>query len=361
VIPPNLQTTLDKSYVDESDRRDLGSDTSGPISNRTRRKSKPHGSAIQTPGGGYDESDSAETGVPSDDEVDDATSGDVAVSASGRRLEGRATSGAQRGAAAQLCVDMPGSQRKTGSSRVDSPLVGRSTSGDQREARLKQTRQLDSSSRDVEQDSECNEDDASAVLDKAVKVTRRQASWGSEVDEHSDWQQCDSDVAVRQRRLKVPAAQPVTGKPVSDALSAKLTEFSGNQSTKQKQYINRKPLKQVYYRSREAERNRPVQQTPAVRGYAAGDAQVVPARNQKSANKSSAAGKIGYRVESSTKTATGPSSVGRLGQRKQYPSRYDDSSDSETESGGSCNRHNYKRAERKDRDTSKENARRETS
>jgi len=92
VIPPDLQTALEKCIVDESDRRDFGSDTSGPISSRTRRKSKLHGSADEAPGGdSYDESDSAETGVPSDNEVDDATSGDVAVSASGRRVEGRAT------------------------------------------------------------------------------------------------------------------------------------------------------------------------------------------------------------------------------------------------------------------------------
>jgi len=74
VIPSNLQMTLDKCYVNESDHRDLGSDTSGPISSRTKRKSKLHGSANQAPGGkGYDESDSAETGVPSDHEVDDTT------------------------------------------------------------------------------------------------------------------------------------------------------------------------------------------------------------------------------------------------------------------------------------------------
>ena len=93
VIPPDLQTTLDKYYVDESDRRDLGSDTSGPISSRTRRKSKLHRSTNLTSGGdGYDESDNAETGVPSDNEVDDAISDDVVVvSAAGRRPEGRAT------------------------------------------------------------------------------------------------------------------------------------------------------------------------------------------------------------------------------------------------------------------------------
>jgi len=93
VIPPDQQTALDKCYVDESDHRDLGSDTSGPISSRTRRKSKLPDSANQVPaGGGYDESDSAEeTGVPSDNEADNVTSGDVAISASGRRVEGCAT------------------------------------------------------------------------------------------------------------------------------------------------------------------------------------------------------------------------------------------------------------------------------
>ena len=89
IPPPDLQTTLDKCYVDESDCRDLGSDTSGPISSRTRRKSKLHRSTNLTPGGdGYDESDNAQTGVPSDNEVDDAISGDVVVvSAPGRRSE----------------------------------------------------------------------------------------------------------------------------------------------------------------------------------------------------------------------------------------------------------------------------------
>ena len=93
MIPPDLQTTLDKYYVDESHRRDLGSDTSGPISSRTRRKSKLHRSTNLTSGGdGYDESDNAETGVSSDNEVDDAISDDVVVvSAPGRRPEGRAT------------------------------------------------------------------------------------------------------------------------------------------------------------------------------------------------------------------------------------------------------------------------------
>ena len=316
MIPPDLQTALEKCIVDESDRRDFGSDTSGPISSRTRRKSKLHGSADEAPGGdSYDESDSAETGVPSDNEVDDATSGDVAVSASGRRVEGRATFGAQRGAC------------------------------------LKQTRQLDSLSQvshlhGAEQDSERNEEDVSPVYDSTVEETRRQASWGSEVEEDSDWQRCDSVVTVRKRRPKVPAAQP-----------AKLTEPSGNPLAGQKRYTNRKPPKQVYYCSREAERNRPVQQTPAVKDYAAGDAQVVSVRNQKSASKSSAAGKIGYRVESSAKTATASSSVGYFGHRKQHSSRYDDSLDSETESDGRYNRHNNKRTERKDRDSSKENAR----
>ena len=97
-----------------------------------------------------------------------------------------------------------------------------------------------------------------------------------------------------------------------------------------------------------------MQQIPALWGDAAGDAQVVSARYQKSANKSSAASKIGYRVESSAKTATGPSSVDQLGHRKQYSSRYDDFSDSETESGGGYICRNNKRTERKRPDSPKE-------
>jgi len=111
---------------------------------------------------------------------------------------------------------------------------------------------------------------------------------------------------------------------VSDAVPVKLREPSGNPSTRQKRYINRQRLKQVYYRSTEDEKNRPVQHIPAVWVDAAGDSQVVSARYQKSANKSSAASKIGYRVESSAKTATGPSSVDQFRHRKQYSSRYND-------------------------------------
>ena len=158
-------------------------------------------------------------------------------------------------------------------------------------------------------------------------------------------------MAVRRRRPEKPAARSVTRKPVSDAVPAKLRESSGNPSTRQKRYINRQPLKQVYYRSTEDERNRSVQQIPA---DAAGDAQVVSARYQKSANKSSAASKIGYRVESSAKTATGPSSVDQLRHRKQYSSRYDDFSDSKTESGGGYICRNNKRTERKRPDSPKE-------
>jgi len=48
--PSDLQTALDKFYVDESDRRDLGSDTSELISSRTRQKSELRSSANQTTG-----------------------------------------------------------------------------------------------------------------------------------------------------------------------------------------------------------------------------------------------------------------------------------------------------------------------
>ena len=72
---------------------------SGSISSRTRRKSKLHRSTNLTPGGdGYDESDNAETGVPPDNEVDDAISGDVIVVCDpGRRSEeGRETTAERR-------------------------------------------------------------------------------------------------------------------------------------------------------------------------------------------------------------------------------------------------------------------------
>lgn len=164
-------------------------------------------------------------------------------------------------------------------------------------------------------------------------------------------------MTVRRRHPKVPVAQAVAGKPVCHPLPTELMETGGNSSTRQKRYTNRKPLKQVYYRSTEAERNRPVQQRLAVRGHSAGDAQVVSARDRKSANKSLAAGKIGDRVELLPKMATGSSSIGQLGHRKQYSSHYDDSSDSETEPDGNYNRHSNKRTERKNRDSSKENAR----
>jgi len=125
VWSPDLQTTLDKCYVDESDRRDLRSDTSGPISSRTRRKSKLHRSTNLTPGGdGYGESDNAETGVPSDNEVDDAISGDVVVvSAPGRRPEVRATDQLHN-ALDRISFWMIANLRTLNSSKTDFLLIG---------------------------------------------------------------------------------------------------------------------------------------------------------------------------------------------------------------------------------------------
>jgi len=101
--------------------------------------------------------------------VVDAISDDVVVvTAPGRRPEGRATSGAQRGAC------------------------------------RKQTRQLVSPTQvfrlhGAEQDSERSEEDVSPVIDSAVVERRLQASWESEVDQDSDWQRCDSIVALKNR------------------------------------------------------------------------------------------------------------------------------------------------------------------
>ena len=44
----------------------------------------------------------------------------------------------------------------------------------------------------MEQDSERSEEDADPSLDSEVEETRCQTSWGSEVDENSDLQRCDS-------------------------------------------------------------------------------------------------------------------------------------------------------------------------